>query len=49
VLATVYTRDGRPVLHEGEIEEERARAELAERDDELADRRVLSLSMGCEI
>ncbi len=43
VLATVYTRDGRRMLHEGEVEEERARAraELARRDDELAELRRL--------
>jgi len=40
ILATVYTRDGRRMLHEGEVEAERARAraELARRDDELARR-----------
>ena len=37
MLATVYTRDGRRILREGEIEEERARLreELARKDAEL--------------
>ena len=37
MLASVYTRDGRRILREGEIEEERARLreELARKDAEL--------------
>jgi hypothetical protein len=40
VWATVYTRDGRRRLREGEVEQERARLteELAHRDAELARR-----------
>jgi hypothetical protein len=39
-MATVYAHDGRRMLHEGEVEAERARAgaELARRDAELARR-----------